>query len=89
MQTIIAIQHPESYRMLQEDRAVEDNDGMGKQDIEKWSRDQRILAEFAHEQEQPLFKTPEDVFAVMDKFTKSQLKSPDTAGQSIHGNSES
>jgi hypothetical protein len=88
MDTIIAIQHPESFRALQDDRAIEGGQELSKEEKEILQAEQQAWRAFAHEQEQPLFKNADDFLSLMDKFGSSQ-GSPNQEGTSVHDNTES
>ncbi len=85
MDTIIAIQHPESYQMLQDDRAIDDVSPLQEKDREKFMQDQRLLADLRDSSEGPLFKSADELMDIM----KRSQGVPATEDQSLHGNSES
>lgn len=89
METIIAIQHPQSFRDLQDARAIDAPiDEATVEARKRFIEEQKILREFSYEQEQPLFKDADDMLNIMEKLQHSQ-GSPNTAGHSLHDNSES
>lgn len=88
MDTIIAIQHPESYRALQDDKAVQGSFDLSAEEKNILRAEQKAWLNFADEQEKPLFRGPEDLLSLMSKYARSQ-GTPDQAGHSVHGNEES
>jgi hypothetical protein len=86
MDTILAVEHPHSYQMIQDDRA-----GNGEEPFfddaqrQKFMEEQRIMADMRDAHERPLFSSPDEL---KDMFHRSQGV-PSQENQSIHGNDES
>lgn len=86
LDTVLAVEHPQSYQMIQDDRAVNGEEPFfDDAQRQKFMEEQRIMADMRDAHEQPLFSNPDEL---RDMFHRSQGV-PSQEDQSIHGNSES
>jgi hypothetical protein len=82
---LIAVKSPESYQMLQNDRAVH---SFPSQDMTGATETQKFIQDLTAAQEGPLFKDRDDFMRMVGQLETKQLEGASDSS-SVHGNSES